>query len=139
MRRGLPQRKEALLSSLSKFTKSRNLGIAKYLHESNSREQATESCTAREENGDQESHSISSSSSAEDEDLGHYTTALKQHGDLSSTVPEYDITEVSQHPPLFRASLSFKRLKVVGEGRSKKLAKHRASKLACSRLSIHPN
>jgi hypothetical protein len=71
-------------------------------------------------------------------DISQYTTALKEHGDKVGEVPDYDYERVSLVPPLFRARVTFKEINATGEGKTKKLARHRASKEALNRLGLLP-
>ena len=69
-------------------------------------------------------------------DISHYTAALKEHGDQVEVLPSYDYEQISFVPPSFRARVVFKEIKVTGEGKTKKLAKHRASKEAWILLGL---
>jgi hypothetical protein len=69
-------------------------------------------------------------------DNSHYTTALKEHGDQIGVLPGYDYERISFVPPSFRARVVFKEIKVTGEGKTKKQAKHQASKEAWILLGL---
>jgi hypothetical protein len=71
-------------------------------------------------------------------DISRYTGALKEHGDQVGAVPVYGSETISSVPPLFRASVVFQQINVTADGRTKRLAKHRASKEACTRLGLSP-
>lgn len=69
-------------------------------------------------------------------DLWKYTSILKEKGDVAGFVPQYNFRNVSQIPPLFTAVVSFEEYVFEGNGRTKQLAKHRASKEACKFLAL---
>jgi dsRNA-specific ribonuclease len=69
-------------------------------------------------------------------DISHYTAALKEHGDQVGVTPGYDYDRISYVPPSFRARVIFGEINVAGEGKTKKLAKHRASKEAWIHLGL---
>jgi hypothetical protein len=71
-------------------------------------------------------------------DISRYTGALKEHGDQVGVIPVYGSETISAVPPLFRASVAFQQINVTADGRTKRLAKHRASKEACTRLGLSP-
>lgn len=70
------------------------------------------------------------------EDISQYTTALKEHGDRIEVLPSYDYERISLMPPSFRARVVFKEINATGEGKTKKLARHRASKEAWILLGL---
>jgi hypothetical protein len=91
--------------------------------------------------GDDEIDSDRSGHSPQDEDGGdisRYTGVLKEHGDRVGVIPVYGSETISSVPPLFRASVAFQQINVDADGRTKRLAKHRASKEACTRLGLSP-
>jgi hypothetical protein len=69
-------------------------------------------------------------------DIFQYTAALKEHGDQVGVLPGYDYERISLMPPSFRARVVFKEINVTGEGKTKKMARHRASKEAWIRLGL---
>jgi hypothetical protein len=71
-------------------------------------------------------------------DISRYTAALKEHGDQIGVIPAYDYKPISLEPTLFRATLVFQQINVTGDGKTKKLARHRASKEACIQLGLSP-
>lgn len=71
-------------------------------------------------------------------DISRYTGALKEHGDQIGVIPVYDSETISSVPPLFKASVVFQQINVTADGRTKRLAKHRASKEACILLGLSP-
>jgi len=71
-------------------------------------------------------------------EVSRYTGALKEHGDQIGVIPVYGSETISSVPPLFRASVVFQQINVTADGRTKRLAKHRASKEACTRLGLSP-
>jgi hypothetical protein len=143
IRRGQPEKTKALRLILHGFTKSHNVGVSRYIHNSSVGEQSAGPPAIEAHNGSGERLPSPSSTPAEEEDdlidISQYTMTLKEHCDRSGTVLSYEGTRVSFNPPLFRESISIKGEKVTGEGRNKKLAKHRASKLACAALGLLPS
>jgi hypothetical protein len=153
IRRGPPEKRQKLLSSLHKFTKLYNAGLARHIYSSKFVEQSAgpSASAAAAQNGDAERLPVSPSTPPEQEEeeeeedddddasIGKYTTALKERGDQLGIAPIYDCNKISSKPSSFRASLSFQEVRVTGEGRNGKLARHRASKLACSRLGVRLN
>ena len=71
------------------------------------------------------------------EEMAKYTMALKEHGDRIDTQPSYRTIMVSQYPPRFKSVVSFEGTEENGESRTKKDAKHIASRKMCERLAIH--
>jgi hypothetical protein len=71
-------------------------------------------------------------------DISQYTAALKEHSDRIGVPPVYDYERISLVPPSFKARVVFKEINVTGEGKTKKLAKHRASKEAWLLLGLPP-
>ena len=69
-------------------------------------------------------------------DISRYTTALKEHGDKVEVLPSYDYERISLMPPSFKARVVFKDINAAGEGKTKKLARHRASKEAWILLGL---
>ena len=69
-------------------------------------------------------------------DNSRYTAALKEHGDQIGVLPDYDYEQISVVPPSFRARVVFKEINATGEGKTKKLARHRASKEAWILLGL---
>lgn len=70
------------------------------------------------------------------EDNSRYTAALKEHGDQTGVLPGYDYERISFTPPSFRARVVFKEINATGEGKTKKLARHQASKEAWILLGL---
>ena len=70
------------------------------------------------------------------EDISQYTTALKEHGDQVGALPEYHYERISLMPPSFRARVVFKEINATGEGKTKKQARHQASKEAWILLGL---
>jgi hypothetical protein len=70
------------------------------------------------------------------EEMAKYTMALKEHGDRIDAQPSYRISMISQYPPRFKSVVSFEGTEENGESRSKKDAKHIASRKMCDRLGI---
>ena len=66
-----------------------------------------------------------------------YTMVLGEHGDRIDTQPSYRTIMVSQYPPRFKSVVSFEGTEENGESRTKKDAKHIASRKMCERLAIH--
>jgi len=65
-----------------------------------------------------------------------FTGLLKEHGDQIGVTPQYRSQTVSLEPPLFKEILNFQGFTFEGQGRSKKQAKHQASKEACEFLGL---
>ncbi|TIA47110.1 hypothetical protein D6C77_10344 [Aureobasidium pullulans] len=70
------------------------------------------------------------------EEMAKYTMALKEHGDRMGKKPFDKSSTKSLNPPWFKWFLSFEGLEEYGEARSKREAKHIASKKMCERLGI---
>jgi hypothetical protein len=70
------------------------------------------------------------------EEMAKYTMALKEHGDRIDAQPSYRTIIISQYPPRFKSVVSFEGIEENGESRTKKDAKHIASKKICERLGI---
>ncbi|KAH0344600.1 hypothetical protein KCU83_g8163, partial [Aureobasidium melanogenum] len=69
-------------------------------------------------------------------EMAKYTMALKEHGDHIDAQPSYRTIMVSQYPPRFKSVVSFEGTEESGESRTKKDAKHIASRKMCERLAI---
>lgn len=61
-------------------------------------------------------------------DLAKYTSLLKEMGDIQGVVPQHAETMVQQTPPVWRGTAGYRGVTAVGEGKTKKEARHRASK-----------
>ncbi|KAG9511546.1 hypothetical protein KCV07_g10099, partial [Aureobasidium melanogenum] len=72
-------------------------------------------------------------------EMAKYTMALKEHGDRISAQPSYKTTTISQCPPWFKSVVAFKGFEENGESRTKKDAKHAASRKMCERMRIQPD
>ncbi|KAG9513871.1 hypothetical protein KCU78_g1978, partial [Aureobasidium melanogenum] len=72
-------------------------------------------------------------------ELAKYTMALKEHGDCIGAQPSYKTTTISQCPPWFKSVVAFKGFEEDGENRTKKDAKHAASRKMCERMRIQPD
>ncbi|THX91419.1 hypothetical protein D6D08_03154 [Aureobasidium pullulans] len=70
------------------------------------------------------------------EEMAKYTMALKEHGDCIDAQPSYRNIMISQYPPRFKSVVSFEGTEENGESRTKKDAKHIASRKMCERLGI---
>ena len=60
-----------------------------------------------------------------------YTMILKELGDESGVAPEYRLETLSMDPPIFKAHVSFRDMTFESTARTKKEAKHQASRQAC--------
>lgn len=69
-------------------------------------------------------------------DLGRYATALKQDSDKRGLLPAYDVEELSQIPPRFRAMITLEGSTYTGTAKTKKQARHKAARQACSDRDI---
>lgn len=65
-----------------------------------------------------------------------YTMILKELGDESGVAPKYSLETLSMDPPLFKAQVSFRDITFESTARTKKEAKHRASRQACEHLGV---
>jgi hypothetical protein len=63
-----------------------------------------------------------------------YTLALKEKGDQESVVPTYDEARQSEHPPLWVVTVAYDNITEAGQAKSKRQAKHLASKKAWCKL-----
>jgi dsRNA-specific ribonuclease len=70
------------------------------------------------------------------EEMAKYTMALKEHGDCIDAQPSYKTITISQYPSRFMSVVSFGGSEENGESRTKRDAKHIASKKMCERLAI---
>ncbi|TIA28067.1 hypothetical protein D6C78_10921 [Aureobasidium pullulans] len=70
------------------------------------------------------------------EEMAKYTMALKEHGDRIDAQPSYKTITISQYPSRFMSVVSFGGSEENGESRTKRDAKHIASKKMCERLAI---
>ena len=61
-------------------------------------------------------------------DIAQYTSLLKEKGDTEGVVPEHVETMLQETPPVWRATATYGGLTGTAEGKSKKEARHRASK-----------
>lgn len=61
-------------------------------------------------------------------DIAQYTSLLKEKGDTEGVVPEHVETMLQETPPVWRATAKYRGLTGTAEGKSKKEARHRASK-----------
>lgn len=68
--------------------------------------------------------------------MAKYTTALKEHGDRNDVRPLYKYVTISQVPPWHKSIVSFRGTEENGESRTRKDAKHIASKKMCERLGV---
>jgi dsRNA-specific ribonuclease len=88
------------------------------------------------QNGLEQEVEHSNNPAPQGEDISQYTTALKEHGDKIGVLPGYDYERISLMPPSFRARVIFGEINVTGEGKTKRRARHRASKEAWIRLGL---
>jgi hypothetical protein len=65
-----------------------------------------------------------------------YTMVLKELGDESGEAPRYSLETWSLDPPMFKATLSFQDITFESTARTKKEAKHQASRKACEHLGL---
>ena len=65
-----------------------------------------------------------------------YTMILKELGDESGVSPKYSLETLSLDPPLFKATVSFLDITANSTARTKKEAKHQASRQACEHLGF---
>lgn len=65
-----------------------------------------------------------------------YTMTLKELGDESGVSPQYSLETLSLDPPMFKATVSFRDTTVHSTARTKKEAKHQASRQACEQLGL---
>jgi Double-stranded RNA binding motif len=67
---------------------------------------------------------------------GQYTMILKELGDESGVAPNYSLETLSLDPPMFKAVVSFRDTTFESTARTKKEAKHQASRQACEHLGF---
>jgi hypothetical protein len=72
------------------------------------------------------------------EEMAKYTMALKEHGDRIVQKPLNKYSNESLNPPRVKCFVSFGGLEEHGEARTRKEAKHIASKKICEKLGILP-
>lgn len=65
-----------------------------------------------------------------------YTMTLKEHGDSLRVLPSYEQESDKQAPPTFKVTVTFQNITATGSGRTKKEAKHEASRNMCSMLGL---
>ena len=65
-----------------------------------------------------------------------YTMILKELGDESGVAPKYSLETLSLEPPMFKATVTFRDLTTASTARTKKEAKHQASRQACEQLGF---
>jgi len=70
-------------------------------------------------------------------DIAHYTMVLKERGDLLGVSPSYIEESNNVFPPTFKVTVRFQDITSVGLGRTKRQAKHEASKAACQILGLN--
>lgn len=63
-------------------------------------------------------------------DIAQYTSMLKEKGDAEGVVPQHSETMVQETPPVWKATATYRDIQGAGEGKSKKEARHRASREA---------
>ena len=68
--------------------------------------------------------------------IARSTVLLKEHGDQVGQSPQYSSQTVTLEPPLFKGIVCFNGLTFEGSGRTKREAKHQASKEACDYLGL---
>jgi len=68
--------------------------------------------------------------------LAHYSMALKEHGDSIGKEVLYDIRPSVLRPSMFRALVDVNGSRYEGEARTKRHAKHLASRAACRAMKI---
>jgi Double-stranded RNA binding motif len=65
-----------------------------------------------------------------------YTMILKELGDESGVAPKYSLETLSLDPPMFKSTVSFQDITFESTARTKKEAKHQASRKACEHLGL---
>ena len=68
-------------------------------------------------------------------DLAQYTSMLKEKGDAEGVVPQHSETMVQETPPVWKATTTYRDIQGAGEEKSKKEARHRASREAYMMLN----
>ena len=68
--------------------------------------------------------------------LAHYSMALKEHGNSIGKEVLYDIRPSVLRPSMFRALVDVNGSRYEGEARTKREAKHLASRAACRAMKI---
>lgn len=71
-------------------------------------------------------------------DLFTYSMALKEHCDQQGEMMRYNEKCLRAYPPYFKATVHIQGLSFDGNGSSKKMARHHASREACVALHIEP-
>jgi len=68
--------------------------------------------------------------------IGRFTSALWEYASGIGSLPVYVETTISSYPPLFEVTVSFQERSSSGRARTKKTAKHHASKVMCELLQL---
>ncbi len=71
-------------------------------------------------------------------DLARYTMALQEHGDRHGEAPVYSYQTLSLYPPHFECAVTIQGGSYKSGAKSKKLARHLASREACEALGVKP-
>lgn len=122
IRKGTTKQKNALIATLQKSRRTET-------------GDASSGFGSREINVSQrESHSEPNRPAATE--LARYTMALEEHGVKEGFKPDYRYQIVNNDPLTFKATLYFKGFTFEGSAKTKKIAKHLASKDACVFLKI---
>ena len=61
-------------------------------------------------------------------EIAQYTSLLKEKGDIEGVVPQHAEVMLQETPPIWKATASYKQWVGEAQGKSKKEARHRASK-----------
>lgn len=61
-------------------------------------------------------------------EIAQYTSLLKEKGDVEGVVPQHAEVMLQETPPIWKATASYKQWVGEAQGKSKKEARHRASK-----------
>lgn len=72
--------------------------------------------------------SVAPSQPANIQDIARYTSLLKEMGDVEGVVPQHTEIMLQETPPIWKASAKYKQWTGEAQGKSKKEARHRASK-----------
>ena len=88
-------------------------------------------------NGNQAVNSSPCPTESDAPEIALYSMTLKEQGDILRVTPSYTEETISLYPPNFKVTVKFQHITSVGMGRTKKLAKHEASKRACKSLNFN--
>jgi Double-stranded RNA binding motif len=129
IRTGNEKEKQAMISILRRHSEASTINGQEKVEEPKSKER--EDRTKVFPHGD-----ISGKVTTASANSAQYTMILKELGDESGVPPKYSLETLSLDPPLFKATVSFRDITFESTARTKKEAKHQASRQACEHLGF---